>query len=533
VGDALSRRIAQKKGLHYEKSRTKASEGISGMKRWIFIILLSLITCAAIAAGVGRWVEEGWTAMAKQNIRESVIAGSWYPGDPATLTKDIKGYLARVPEKKIDGELVALISPHAGYIYSGQVAAYSYELLEGRHYDIVVIVAPSHHARFHGASIYPRGGFRTPLGIVPIDETICDELLDKSPITNSLPEAHAQEHSLEIQLPFLQVVLKDFKLVPIVMGEQDLATCEELGRVIAAVIKGKNALVVASTDLSHFHPYDQAKALDKVVLDRVAAFDAQGLSRDLDQGRCEACGGGPVVAVMVAARALGADKGEVLHYANSGDVTGDRSSVVGYMAAALYKSKGAKTQKEPKKNKVGVDLGLNAEEKKTLHDIAHTVIWNKVAGKPVPEFHVESERLKELRGAFVTITKKGTLRGCIGHIRGLIPLYKTIEEMAAAAAFDDPRFPPITKNELKDLEIEISVLTPFRQITDVKEIEVGKHGIYIEKGYYSGLLLPQVATEYRWDRDTFLEHTCRKAGLPPDAWKEKDTRIYIFSADIF
>ncbi len=473
------------------------------MKRWIFIIFLSLITCAAIvAAGVGRWM-------------------------------DIKGYLARVPEHKVGGELVALISPHAGYQYSGQVAAYSYKLLEGRHYDIVVIVAPSHRAYFKGASIYPRGGFRTPLGVVPVAEAIVDELLDKSPITNSLPEAHAQEHSLEIQLPFLQVVLKDFKLVPIVMGEQDRATCEELARVIAAVIKGKNALIIASTDLSHFHTYDEAKALDKVVLDRVNAFDAQALSRDLGQGRCEACGGGPIVVVMLAARALGADKGEVLHYANSGDVTGDRGSVVGYMAAALYKSKNAKTQEEPKKDKVGVDLGLSDQEKKTLHDIAHTVIWNKVSGKPVPEFHVESGRLTELRGAFVTITKKGMLRGCIGHIRALMPLYKTIEEMAAAAAFDDPRFPPVTKNELKDLEIDISVLTPFKQITDVKEIEVGKHGIYIEKGYYSGILLPQVATEHRMDRETFLEETCRKAGLPTDAWKEKDTRIYIFSADIF
>jgi hypothetical protein len=503
------------------------------MKRWILIILVSLITCAAIAAGVGRWIGEGWTAMSKQNIRESVIAGSWYPGDPAQLTKDIKGYLARVPEKKIDEELVALVSPHAGYVYSGQVAAYSYKLLEGRHYDFVVIVAPSHHARFNGASIYPRGGFRTPLGVVPVDEAIVDELLDKSSITNTLSEAHAQEHSLEIQLPFLQIVLKDFKLVPIVLGEQDLATCEELARVIAAVIKGKNALLVASSDLSHYHPYNEAKALDKVVLDRVNAFDAQGLAKAIGQGRCEACGGGPIVAVMMAAQILGADKGEVLHYANSGDVTGDHSGVVGYMAAALYKSKGAKVQKEPKKEKVGVDLGLNDEEKKTLHDIAHTVIWNKTLGKPVPEFHVKSGRLTELRGAFVTITKRGMLRGCIGHIRAMLPLYKTIEEMAAAAAFDDPRFPPITKNELKDLEIEISVLTPFKQITDVKEIEVGKHGIYIEKGFYSGLLLPQVATEYKWDRDTFLEHTCRKAGLPPDAWKEKDTRISIFSADIF
>ena len=163
-----------------------------------------------------------------------------------------------------------------------------------------------------------------------------------------------------------------------------------------------------------------------MVLDRVNAFDAQGLSKALGQGRCEACGGGPIVAVMLASRLLGADKGEVLRYANSGDVTGDRSAVVGYMAAALYKGKDAKVQNSPKKEKVGVDLGLNDQEKKTLHDIAHTVIWNKVAGKPVPEFHVKSGRLTELRGAFVTITKKGMLRGCIGHIRGMMPLYKYI-----------------------------------------------------------------------------------------------------------
>ncbi|MCJ7664579.1 MAG: AmmeMemoRadiSam system protein B, partial [Desulfobacterales bacterium] len=320
------------------------------MKRWIFILIavVSLITCATIGeVVVGRWIAERGTAMAKQTIRESVIAGSWYPGDPARLTRDIKGYLAQVPEHKIDGELVALISPHAGYQYSGQVAAYAYKLLEGRHYDIVVIVAPSHHAYFKGVSVYPLGGFRTPLGIVPVAEDITKALLKKSPVINSLPEAHSQEHSLEIQLPFLQVVLKDFRLVPLVMGQQDLATCEELGRAIAEVIKGRNALVIASTDLSHFHPYDTAKALDQVVQDRVNAFDPEGLSKELGQGSCEACGGGPVVAVMLAARALGADKGEVLHYANSGDVTGDRSSVVGYMAAALSKS--AKTEKEHKK----------------------------------------------------------------------------------------------------------------------------------------------------------------------------------------
>jgi AmmeMemoRadiSam system protein A len=182
---------------------------------------------------------------------------------------------------------------------------------------------------------------------------------------------------------------------------------------------------------------------------------------------------------------------------------------------------------------VGVDLGLTDNDKKTLHHIAKTVIENKVRGKAVPEFKIDSPLLKENRGAFVTINKKGQLRGCIGYIEGHGPLHRTIEEMAEAAAFRDPRFPPVREKELSELEIEISVLTPLRRITDVNEIEVGKHGIYIKKGWFSGLLLPQVATEYGWDRQTFLEHTCQKAGLPSSAWRDKDTEIYIFSADIF
>ncbi|MBW2039844.1 MAG: AmmeMemoRadiSam system protein A [Deltaproteobacteria bacterium] len=201
------------------------------------------------------------------------------------------------------------------------------------------------------------------------------------------------------------------------------------------------------------------------------------------------------------------------------------------MAAALYRS--TNPEKGQKKEKVGVDLGLNKEEKRILHEIARTVIWNKASGKKVSEFKVKSKRLKEPRGAFVTINKHGALRGCIGYVRGIKPLYKAVEEMAAAAAFNDPRFPPVTKKELKDLDIEISVLTPLKQIDDTNEIEVGKHGIFIERGFCSGLLLPQVATEYGWDRETFLEQTCFKAGLARHAWKDKETKIYIFSADIF
>ena len=471
--------------------------------------------------------------MGMKEIREPALAGSWYPGEPEILSRDVKRYLENAKKERVEGQIVALVSPHAGYTYSGQVAAYAYKLVEGMAFDSVVVVGPSHRYPFKGASLWAQGGFKTPLGVVPIDGELSKKLMEKRKEIRFIPEAHHQENSLELQIPFLQTVLKSFKLVPIAM-EPDWSweTCQHLASAIAETVRGKNVLLIVSSDLSHFHSYDQAVKLDKIVLNHIERFDPEGLNRDLKNGRCEACGGGPIISIMLAAKALGANKGKVLKYLNSGDVTGDRSRVVGYAAGVFYKTAGGKEKMKDEK-KVGVDLGLNEEEKKTLHHIAKTVIENMTRGKPVPDFKIESPILKENRGAFVTIQKRGQLRGCIGYIEGHGPLHKTIEKMAEAAAFNDPRFTPVKEKELPELDIEISVLTPLKRITDVNEIQVGKHGIYIKKGWFSGLLLPQVATEYRLDRQTFLEHTCQKAGLPSNAWKEKDTEIYIFSADIF
>lgn len=468
-----------------------------------------------------------------QEIREPAVSGTFYPNPPEILSRDVKKYLENAKKEKIDGEIVALVAPHAGYMYSGQVAAHAYKLIEGKSFDSVMVVAPSHRIDFKGASLYDRGAYRTPLGLVPIDLELSKKMMERWKGVRFFPEAHAQEHSLEVQLPFLQIVLKSFKLIPVVMEPYwSHETCQSLSQAIAETVRGKNVLLVASTDLSHFHSYEKAVSLDQVVLQHLDRFEIEGLSRDLREGRCEACGGGPIITVMLAAKALGANRGKVVKYLNSGDVTGDRSRVVGYAAAAFYKAAGGQ-EKMKEQKKVGVDLGLSESEKKTLHQIAKAVIENRAKGKPIPEFKIDSPVLKENRGAFVSLHKRGQLRGCIGYIEGRGPLHKTIEEMAEAAAFRDPRFSPVTERELGELDIEISVLTPLKRITDVNEIEVGKHGIYIRKGWYSGLLLPQVATEYGWDRKTFLEHTCQKAGLPSNVWKEKDTEIYIFSADIF
>ena len=476
--------------------------------------------------------EEGRDA-GKKWIREPAVAGSWYPGNPETLSRDVKRYLENAKKEKVEGEITGLVSPHAGYFYSGQVAAYAYKVVEGKSFETVIVVAPSHTFYFKGASIYDRGGYRTPLGVMPVDVDLSKKMMEKKKEIQFVPEAHLKEWSLEMQIPFLQTALRPSKLVPIVMEPNwNWETCQYLSSAIAEAVRGKHVLLVASSDLSHFHSYEKAVEMDKIVLAHVERFDPGGLYEDLRRGRCEACGGGPLITVMLAVKALGANKGKALKYLNSGDVAGDRSRVVGYGAGVFYRTVGGK-EKMKEEKKVGVDLGLSDQDKRTLHQIAKAVIENKARGKAVPDFKIDSPVLKEIRGAFVTLNKKGQLRGCIGYLEGRGPLHKTVEEMAEAAAFRDPRFPSVKEKEIPDLEIEISVLTPLKRITDVLEIEVGKHGIYIKKGWSSGLLLPQVATEYGWDRQSFLEHTCNKAGLPSSAWKEKDTEIYIFSADIF
>lgn len=472
------------------------------------------------------------TEIPEKNIRQPVVAGSFYTANSKALSQEIRSYLNNVPSQIASAKPMGLISPHAGYMYSGQVAAYAYKQIEGREYEAVMVIAPSHRAYFPGASVDSKEGYRTPLGVVPVEMGIANQLMGKSPLISHYPQAHTQEHSLEVQLPFLQVIFKEFMLIPIVMGDQDLTTCEKVAQTIAEVIKGHDILIVASSDLSHFHPDDVAKSLDQKVIDHINTYDPRALAKDLRQHKTEACGGGPIITALLIGELLGANKAKIIKYANSGDVTGDYSGVVGYAAGIIYKEK-SNDDKKTEKKPVGVDLGLNDEEKKLLHQIVKEVIRSRLGGKLLPKFKVDSQTLKEPRGAFVSLHKEGMLRGCIGHLQADRPLHETIKDMAIAAAFEDPRFSPLSKKEFDQVDIEISVLTPFRKITDVNEIEVGKHGIYIVKGFYAGILLPQVATEYGWDRITFLEHTCNKAGLHKNAWKEKDAEIYIFSADVF
>jgi len=486
----------------------------------------------------GGTAKEGNFKMEK--TRKPAVAGQFYPDNPMALSKELSGYFKNARKEPIPGKIVALISPHAGYMYSGQVAAYTYKLLEGFSYETVVVISPSHVAYFPGAAVYNGGAYQTPLGIIPVDTTLAGEIASVNKRVFLSDQGHGfsgqrGEHAIEVQLPFLQLVLGKFKLVPIVIGNQDWATCQALAEALQKSLKGKNVLIVASSDLSHYHPYNEAVRLDSVVINHVNSFDPEGLFDDLGAGLCEACGGSPIAAVMLAAKGLGADKAKVVRYANSGDVTGDKSAVVGYMAAVVYDSKSASTGSNKKEMEKGSeDLSLSAKDKTTLMNIARTTIEDCVKGEKVPEFEVDSPILKEKRGAFVTIRENGQLRGCIGYIEAIKPLYITIREMAQAAALNDPRFNPVSPQELPSLDLEISVLTPLKKIKDVSEIQIGRHGVLLKKGYYQGVFLPQVATEQGWDRTTFLNELCYKAGInDPNCWREKDTELFIFSAEVF
>jgi AmmeMemoRadiSam system protein B len=323
----------------------------------VFIVVLICWESSSMAQ-----ISRGGKEMGMEEIREPVVAGVFYPDNPEVLSRDVKRYLENAKKEKLEGEIVALISPHAGYMYSGQVAAYAYKLIEGKAFDSVFVVAPSHRALFKGASLYDRGGYRTPLGVVPVDIDLSKKMMEKRKEIQFLPDAHSEEHSIEVQVPFLQVVLKSFKLVPIVMEPYwSWETCQYLASAITETVRGKKVLLIASSDLSHFHSYNQAVKLDKIVLNHIERFDPEGLNRDLKGGHCEACGGGPIISIMLAAKALGANKGKALKYLNSGDVTGDRSRVVGYAAGVFYKTTGGK-EKMKEEKKVGVDLGLRGKE---------------------------------------------------------------------------------------------------------------------------------------------------------------------------
>ncbi len=491
-------------------------------RRLMAAVLFGIATIAAVRVG--------WAADPNR-LRPAGAAGSFYPADPKALTAMMDSLLAQAEPPVIHGSIMAVIAPHAGYPYSGPVAAYTYAALQGRHYARVVVIAPSHFEAFDFTSVYDGDGYVTPLGAVRVDKAFAQKVvsLDRSIRLSGrghLPTRQGTEHALEVQLPWLQHVLGDFALVPIIMGDQSYESSRALGVALAKLIHDGDTLIVASSDLSHYHPYNDAVKLDHKTLHALEEWDYFSMSQNFQAGVWEACGGAPIVAAMIAAERMGANEARLLHYANSGDTSGDRSRVVGYGAAALVKTADRHQTEQP--------FSLSSAEKKQLLSIARTSVEYAVRQRePWPPPAVTGDALNQERGAFVTIRESGELRGCVGYTSAANPLYITVRDTATLAALRDTRFQPISASELPRLDYEVSVLSPLRRVTDLRQIRIGEHGLLMKDGRFQGLLLPQVPVEARWDRTRFLEETCMKAGMRPKCWTDEQTDIFLFTAVVF
>jgi AmmeMemoRadiSam system protein B/AmmeMemoRadiSam system protein A len=476
------------------------------------------------------------SAYGQDNIKGARLAGSWYPGNKAELARMLDGFFAGVKDQKglpSAEDAGVIISPHAGYPFSGPVAAYGFKAVQEKKVSTVIILAPSHHFSFEGASVWAEGAFTTPLGTVAVDQELAARLMAMDKLFSFRRDVFEgvkgrPENSVETQIPFIQKTFPQAKIVPIIMGfPPDLQAIKAVAFALAQVVGDReDVLVDVSVDQSHFHPLSEAKAIDGAGLEAIGKFDIEGLWQGHVDGRMEVDGFHVVTAAMLYAKERGFGRVKVLKHATSADTTGDVSSVVGYASILFYRDPVAAPRK-------GV-LPLTGAQKERLVEIARTALDTFVKTGKAPEFDEKDARLLQEEGAFVTLTKQGDLRGCIGHIIGEGPLFRTVRAMAIAAAGEDPRFRPVTAAELKDIHVEVSVLSKPRSVKSADEIVLGTHGVIVRRGMQGGVFLPQVATETGWTKERFLSELCsQKAGLPPECWKDPATRLEVFTAEVF
>lgn len=449
-------------------------------------------------------------------VQGPVVAGGFYPSSKSELENQLNAFLNNAKAEKVSGDIMGIIVPHAGYQYSGQVAAYGYKQVEGKKYDYVVVLGLSHHVRLTAAATRYAKYYETPLEKIPVATDVVEKMLKKYDWIIDSEAAFSKEHSLEVQLPFLQKTLKDFKLVPLLIGTTNMGMIEKIAAGLNEEFIGKNVLYVVSTDLSHYHPYAEAVKLDKHLLNLLVNEKYEEFTREYFSGKCELCGFGPVEVMLYLYKMIGGGEVKLLKYANSGDVTGDKARVVGYAALAVIKK-----------------FQLSDSEKSELLKIAKNTLETFVRGGRPALPRISDSYLMKPGAPFVTLRKNGQLRGCIGHIIAKQPLAKAVVENTVAAASEDPRFRPVTPDELKDISIEISVLTPPQPVFDPNTIVVGRDGLIISKGFNRGVLLPQVPEEQGWDLPRYLDGILEKAGLKADALSDPETRLFRFQALVF
>ena len=471
-----------------------------------------------------------WKANAQD--RQPAVAGQFYPADTTVLRQEVERYFALAKKKETEN-VRAVISPHAGYVFSGVVAASSYNQLDpDKKYKNIFIIGTSHHVYLKGASVYTAGDYIMPWGKVKVNTQIAKSLTGKYSFFEYEPQAHTQEHSLEVQLPFLHYKLKhDFEIVPIIIGTNNLGTLDKIAEALKPYFNEENLFVI-STDFSHYPPYEQAKENDLRTAQAIVSKDPEKFIRTIEENKrrgipnlaTSICGWSATYVLMKLAEDNDNLKFKIIDYKNSGDSPyGGKDRVVGYYSIVLY-------QEEKKED----EFSLSEEDKKTLLKLSRETLESYIYNGERPQIDTSgfSDALKTEAGAFVTLKKDGKLRGCIGRFMPSQPLWEVVVDMTIAAATEDPRFPKVTPDEVPQIKIEISVLTPLKRIYSIDEVIVGKHGIYCRKGWQSGTLLPQVATEQNWDAKTFVEYCCKyKAGLNKDCWK--DAELYTYEAIVF
>lgn len=487
-----------------------------------------IVTVGAVFSGLDRG-----------EIRPPAVAGQFYPDSAGDLKLAIEKFLENaLPPQGINP--FAIIVPHAGYIYSGQIAADGWNQARNEYFDTIVLLGTNHTAPYlHKIALYPEGGFQTPLGTAMIDANITSELLSSSPDCGVDKGPHAREHSIEVQIPFAQTLFPQAKIIAAIIGDADRDRCTRFGKALASALKNRRALIVASSDLSHYPSAKDAEEVDLKTLEAIATLDPEKLQTTIRSQTARripnlstcACGEAPIMAAMAAAREMGATKGKIISHAHSGNIPiGDRDRVVGYGAVLIavgYKETPSEGTVDDDK-----DAHIAVSDRKYLLKLARDTIdlYLRVKMVPLPRLSTPVRRARH--GVFVTLKKRGNLRGCIGRMLPDRPLAELVGAMALEAAFEDPRFNPVVLGELTDLEVEISVLTPMERVPGPEEIVVGRDGVLLQKGGRSAVFLPQVAPEQGWQKEEMLSHLSMKAGLPADAWKS-GTTFSTFQAIVF
>jgi len=485
-----------------------------------YILMAVLIVCALIAAGVKMFFLQPKEIPVQENVRKPYVAGQFYPAQAGTLDIMVDSFLKQAEDRHL-GDIKAIIVPHAGYIYSGQTAAWGFKQLESQKDRIKkVFIMGSNHAQgaaFRGISIANYTHYATPLGKVKVS-ALADSMRKESPFTlNAI--AHTS-HIIEVELPFLQKVLdNDFEIIPMVASGLDQDMINDAAKVINDNLDPSSLLVVSS-DLSHYHPYDDAVKLDTACIQQIEQQSFTGTAA------CEACGTEAIL-VLLRVSQMNGWKAKIVDYRNSGDTAGDKDSVVGYSAIVFYT--------EPEQFRAEV---VNETEQKFLTKLARDTVDMYVKDKKTPEVDEAdlTGSLKEVRGCFVTLNKEGNLRGCIGHIIPQRPLWECVVENAVNAATADPRFMPVTPDELDDIDIEVSVLTLPQDLNYdspeslLAQLRPGIDGVVLRSGFLTSTFLPQV-----WDmfpsKESFLQALCQKQGSPSDCWKE--AKVSTYQAQVF